>query len=117
MWIVNFLLTWLLSAISLLVTAYFVPGFEFDTFGTAAIAALILGLVNAIVRPFLVILTLPLTIVTLGLFLFVINALMFLLVGFLVPGFVVTGLLPAILASIVLTIVSTLLGLLVRNVT
>ncbi|MBF2015400.1 MAG: phage holin family protein [Rivularia sp. T60_A2020_040] len=117
MWIVNFLLTWLISALSLLLTSYFVPGFEFDSFGTVAIAALTLGLVNAIVRPFLVILTLPLTVVTLGLFLFVINALMFLLVGVLVPGFVVTGLLPAILASIVLTIVSTLLGLLVRNVT
>ncbi|NJM73232.1 MAG: phage holin family protein [Scytonema sp. RU_4_4] len=117
MLIVNFLLTWLVSALSLLLTAYFVPGFEFNTFGTAAVAALILGLVNAIVRPFLVILTFPFTIVTLGLFLFVVNALMLLLVGFLVPGFLVAGFLPALLASVVLTIVSTVLGLLVRNVT
>ncbi|MGB3756166.1 MAG: phage holin family protein [Rivularia sp. (in: cyanobacteria)] len=117
MLIINFLLTWLISALSLLLTAYLIPGFQFDTFGTVAIAALTLGLVNAIVRPFLVILTLPLTLVTLGLFLFVVNALMLLLVGFLVPGFVVAGFIPAILASIVLTIVSTVLGLLVRNVT
>ncbi|MEA5595905.1 phage holin family protein [Rivularia sp. UHCC 0363] len=117
MLIINFLLTWLIAALSLLLTAYFVPGFQFDTFGTVAVAALTLGLVNAIVRPFLVILTLPLTLVTLGLFLFVVNAVMLLLVGFLVPGFVVAGFVPAILASIVLTIVSTVLGLLVRNVT
>lgn len=117
MLIINFLLTWLISALSLLLTAYLILGFQFDTFGTVAIAALTLGLVNAIVRPFLVILTLPLTLVTLGLFLFVVNALMLLLVGFLVPGFVVAGFIPAILASIVLTIVSTVLGLLVRNVT
>ncbi|QMS88144.1 phage holin family protein [Nostoc edaphicum CCNP1411] len=117
MLIVNFLLTWLVGALSLLLTAYFVPGFEFNAFSTAAVAALILGLVNAIVRPFLVILTFPLTIITLGLFLFVVNALMLLLVGFLVPGFIVAGFLPALLGSVVLTIVSTVLGLLVRNVT
>lgn len=98
-----------------MLTAYIVPGFAFDTFGTAAIAALILGLVNAFVRPVLFILTLPLTIVTLGLFLFVINAIMLWLVGFLVPGFIVAGFLPALLASVVLTLVSTLLGLFVRN--
>jgi putative membrane protein len=115
MLIVNFLLTWLVAALSLLVTAYIVPGFAFDSFGTAAIAALILGLVNAFVRPVLFILTLPLTFVTLGLFLFVINALMLWLVGFLVPGFIVAGFLPALLASVVLTLVSTLLGLFVRN--
>ncbi|BAZ20615.1 hypothetical protein NIES4073_14910 [Kalymmatonema gypsitolerans NIES-4073] len=115
MLIVNFLLTWVVAAVSLLLTAYIVPGFTFDTFGTAAIAALILGLVNAFVRPVLFILTLPLTIVTLGLFLFVVNALMLWLVGFLVPGFIVAGFLPALLASVVLTLVSTLLGFFVRN--
>ncbi|NMG09731.1 phage holin family protein [Brasilonema sp. UFV-L1] len=115
MLIVNFLLTWLVAAVSLLLTAYIVPGFTFDSFGTAAMAALILGFVNAFVRPVLFILTFTLTIVTLGLFLFVVNALMLWLVGFLVPGFIVAGFLPALLASVVLTLVSTLLSLFVRN--
>lgn len=112
-----FLLTWIATAISLLITAYIVPGFEFDNnFTSALIAAAVLGLVNAIVRPILIILTLPFTLLTLGLFLFVINALMLWLVGAIVPGFVVTGFLPALLGSIVLTLVSTVLGYLVRNV-
>jgi putative membrane protein len=111
--IINFLLTWLIAAASLLLTAYIVPGFEFDSFGTAAIAALILGLVNAFVRPIIFIFTFPLTIITLGLFLFVINAFMLWFVGVLTPGFLITGFIPALLASIVLTIVSTVLGLLV----
>ena len=115
MLILNFLLTWLVAALSLLLTAYFVPGFEFDSFITAAIAALILGLVNAIVRPILLILTFPLTILTLGLFLFVVNALMLWLVGSLTPGFTVAGFLPALLASVVLTFVSTLLSLVFKN--
>jgi putative membrane protein len=116
MLIVNFFLTWVIAAASLLITAYIVPGFQFDSFGTAAIAALILGLVNAFVRPIVFIFTLPITIVTLGLFLFVINAFMLWFVGVLTPGFIVNGFIPALLASIVLTIVSTVLGLFVRNV-
>jgi putative membrane protein len=111
----NFLLTWLVAALSLLLTAYIVPGFEFDNFLRAALAALVLGLVNAIVRPILLILTFPLTLLTLGLFLFVVNALMLWLVGFLTPGFTVAGFLPALLGSIVLTLVSTLLSQFVRN--
>lgn len=116
MLIVNFFLTWVIAAASLLITAYIVPGFQFDSFGTAAIAALILGLVNAFVRPIVFIFTLPITLVTLGLFLFVINAFMLWFVGFLTPGFIVNGFIPALLASIVLTIVSTVLGLFIRNV-
>ena len=114
MLLASFLLTWIVAAVSLLITAYLVPGFQFDNFGTAAVAALILGLVNAFVRPIIFIFMLPLTIVTLGLFLFVINAFMLWFVGVLTPGFIVTGFIPALLASIVLTIVSTILGLLVR---
>lgn len=117
MLITNFFLTWLLVAASLAITAYIVPGFAFDSLTTVAIASLILGLANAIVRPILVILTLPLTLLTLGLFLFVINAFMLWIVGFITPGFVVAGFLPALLASVVLTFVSTLLSFLVRNVT
>jgi putative membrane protein len=109
-----FLLTWLVSAISLMITARLVPGFQFDSWTAAALAAVILGLVNAIVRPILVVLTFPLTLLTLGLFLLVINAFMLWLVGYLTPGFVVTGLLPALIGSIVLTLVSSILGQFVR---
>lgn len=105
----NFILTWLLTAIAILITAYVVPGFEVSGFGAAAIAAIVLGLVNAVVRPLLILLTLPLTILTLGLFLLVINALTIALVGALSPGFTVTGFLPALIGSIILTIVSSLL--------
>jgi putative membrane protein len=111
-----FLLTWVIAAISLMITAYIVPGFEFDNWISAALAAIFLGLVNAIVRPIFVLLTFPITLFTFGLFLLVINALMMWLVGFITPGFVVAGFLPALIGSIVLTLVATLLSqLLVRT--
>lgn len=110
-----FLLTWLVSAISLMITAHLVPGFEVDSWTAAAIAAIALGLVNAIVRPILVILTFPLTLLTLGLFLLVINALMLWLVSSLVPGFIVASFLAAFIGSIVLTLVSTVLGQLIKT--
>lgn len=108
----NFLLTWLLAALALVITAYIVPGFAVTSFAAAAIAAVVLGLVNAIVKPLLVILTLPLTIVSLGLFLLVINAITIWLAGVLTPGFDVRGFLPALLGSIVLTMVSSGLNML-----
>ena len=106
----RFLVTWLLTAISLLITAYFVPGFVVKSFVAAMIAAIMLGLVNAVVKPILVLLTLPLTIVSLGLFLFVINAITIWLAGAITPGFDVAGFLPAFLGSIVLTVVTSLLN-------
>lgn len=106
----QFLLTWLVTAISLMLTAYIVPDFTVSSFGAAAIAAIVLGLVNAIVKPILVLLTLPLTIVTLGLFLFVINALTIWLAGALTPGFDVDGFVPALLGSIVLTLVASVIN-------
>jgi putative membrane protein len=107
----NFLLTWLVSAVSLIVTAKLVPGIEISSFGVAAMAAIVMGLVNAIVRPILVILTLPLTILSLGLFLLVINAIVFSLVGYLSPeGFVVHGFWSAFFGAIVLSIVSSIIG-------
>lgn len=102
----QFLLTWLVTAIALMMTAYIVPGFVVNSFGAALIAAIVLGLVNAIVKPILVILTLPLTILTLGLFLFVVNGIVIWLAGAITPGFQVTGLLPALVGSIVLTLVT-----------
>lgn len=111
-----FLLTWLVTAVSLIITANVVPGFIVRSFGAALVAAVVIGLVNAIVKPILVILTLPLTILTLGLFLFVVNAITIWLAGVLTPGFVVTGLLPALLGSIVLTLVSSVINLVVDRI-
>lgn len=112
----HFLLTWLVTAISLIVTANLVPGFVVTSFGAALLAAVVIGLVNAIVKPILVILTLPLTIITLGLFLFVVNAITIWLAGVLTPGFTVTGLLPALLGSIVLTLVASGINFLVDRI-
>lgn len=106
----HFLLTWLITAISLMLTAYIVPGFIIKSFGAAVVAAIVLGLVNAIVKPILVLLTLPLTIVTLGLFLFVINAITIWFAGVLTPGFDVAGFVPALLGSIVLTAVASVIN-------
>ena len=105
----RFLLTWLLSAAALILTSKIVPGFILDSFTVAAIAAVIMGLVNAIVRPILVILTFPLTLLTLGLFLLVVNAVSLGLVAYFTPGFTIAGFLPAMIGSIVLSFVSGIL--------
>ena len=102
----QFLLTWLATAISLLITAWIVPGLSITSVGAAAIGAIILGLVNAIIKPVLILLTLPLTILTFGLFLLFVNAFTLGLVGYLTPGFSVNGFFPAILGAIVLSLVS-----------
>ena len=75
------LLVWLINALALLTVAYVMPSIHVDSFGAALVAAVVLGLVNAVIRPILVLLTLPATIMTLGLFIFVINGLLFWLVG------------------------------------
>ncbi|CAA9308596.1 phage holin family protein [Phormidium sp. FACHB-592] len=110
----HFILTWLATALSLVITDHFVEGLQIDTFTDALIGAVILGLVNAIVRPILTLLTLPLTIMTLGLFLFVVNAFTFWLVATITPGFHIAGLFTALIGVIVLTIVSTVVSWLVR---
>lgn len=104
---------WLLSALSLLLVARLVPGFEIHGFGTALIAAIVIGLVNATLGFVLKILTLPLTIVTFGLFLFVINAIMLKLAAALVPGFAVYGFLPALVGAIILSLISLVLRFLI----
>ncbi len=85
------LLIWILNALALLTVANFVPGIHLDSFGDALIAALFLGLVNSLIRPLLVLLTLPVTLLTLGLFIFVINGLLFWFVGSILKHFVVDG--------------------------
>ncbi|HUQ74837.1 MAG TPA: phage holin family protein [Burkholderiales bacterium] len=107
------LVVWLVNTVALVGVAYLMPSVRIESFGTALIAAAILGLANAVVRPILVLLTLPVTIITLGLFIFVINGLLFLGVAHFVPGFDVAGLWPAILASIVFSLISWLLSALV----
>ena len=97
---------WILNAAALLLVAYLYPGVQVETFTAAVIAALVLGLVNAIVRPILVLLTLPVTVITLGLFLFVINALLFWLVAEIVPGFRVTGFVDALVGSILFSLIT-----------
>lgn len=106
----HFLLTWLLTAVALIITAQVVPGFKVDSFSAALVASVILGLVNAFVKPILVVLTLPITFFTFGLFLFVINALTIWLAGNITSGFQVDGFIPALIGSIVLTIVSSVLN-------
>lgn len=112
----HFLLTWLVTALSLLVTANLVPGFRVQSFVSALIAAVVIGLVNAIVRPILIVLTLPITILTLGLFLFVVNGISIWIAGALTPGFTVAGLFPALLGSIVLTVVAGVINFVVERV-
>ena len=102
----SLLARWIVNAAALLLVAYLYPGVHLEDFVTALAAALVLGLVNAVVRPLLVILTLPVTLVTLGLFLFVINALLFWLVAELVRGFTVSGFGAALIGSILYSLIT-----------
>ena len=96
----------LINSLAVFISAYILPGVKVDSFLTAFIVAIVLGVVNAFVKPVLVFFTLPVTILTLGLFILIINALMILLVSALVPGFRVDNLGWAILFSVVLSLVS-----------
>jgi len=107
------ILIWLLNACALLAVAYLMPSIKVASFGSALLAAVLLGLVNALLRPLLILLTLPATLLTLGFFLFVLNGLMFWLAGSLLEGFVVggfwAGFFGAILYSLFSSILSSLL--------
>ena len=106
---VTLLLHWLVSSLSLIVVAYLMPGIRLEGIGAALIAPIVIGLVNATVGFVLKILTLPLTVLTLGLFWLVINALMLQLAAYLVPGFFVAGFWWAFVGAILLSIVSMIL--------
>ena len=103
---VAFIIKVVIAAVALWLASVIVPGIDYDGWVNLLLAGLLLGLVNAFVRPVVTILTLPVTILTLGLFLLVVNAAMIGLVGWLLPGFQVEGLWPAILAAIVTGVVS-----------
>ncbi len=105
---------WILDAVALYVVAYLVPGIHLESFGAALVAIIIIGLLNAIVKPILVLLTLPVTILTLGLFVFIINALMLFVAGSITPGFRVDGFMTAIVGSLLLTVVTMIFHSLVK---
>ena len=100
------LLGWAINAGVLLLLPYLLPAVQVSDFSTALLVALVLGLLNAIVRPVLVLLTLPITVLTLGLFLFVINGLMFWLVARMLDGFTVTSFWWAVLAALLYSVIS-----------
>lgn len=100
----NLIVRWLLNALALALTAWIVPGITVAGAVALIVAALVIGLLNALVKPILVMLTLPITILTLGLFLLVLNALLFWLAAAVVPGFAVSGFLSALLGAIVMAL-------------
>jgi putative membrane protein len=113
--LIPFLLHWAITALALWVSSLLFKGLKFDNGGSLIISALLLGLANALVKPLLIILTLPLTLVTFGLFILVINALMILLVAWIVKGFKVSGFWTAFFASIFISLLSVLMGALVSG--
>ena len=106
----SLIIRWILNTLALFLVVKIVPGFFYRDWITLAIAAAVLGLLNAIIRPSLFVLTLPLTVVTLGLFLLVLNAIMLELTAWLVPGFDINGFGWAMVGALVLSIVSLVTG-------
>ena len=103
-------ITWLINALALLALPYIFPSIHVDSFVTALVAALVLGLINALIRPVLVLLTLPVTLLTLGLFIFVINGLLLWFVGSFIHGFTVDGFWAGVFGAIVYSIISWILS-------
>lgn len=109
------LMRWLVSALVVFVAAYVLPGVHVDNFVTALAVAVILGVVNAIIRPILILLTLPIALVTLGLFIFIINATLILLTDVIIPGFSVDSFWWALLFSLLLSLMHSFLTKFSRN--
>src|SRR3989344_2615896 len=103
----KFLVDLLVRALILLLTAYLVPGFKIDSYTTAIIVALVLAILNILVKPILILLTLPATLLSLVLFLFVINAILLLIASNLIEGFKIESFATAIFASLIITVIST----------
>jgi putative membrane protein len=102
----HLLIRWLLNTLALFVVVNVVPGFHYNSIVSLAIAALILGLLNAVIRPILVFITFPITVISLGLFLIVINAVMLELTAWLAPGFGIDSFGAAAIGAVVLAIIS-----------
>lgn len=107
----SYLIQWLIYAVAIVITAYLLPGVRLSGFFAALVTALVLGLINTFIRPLLLLLTLPINILTLGLFTIVINALLIMLTSALVPGFKVMGFWWALLFSLVLAIITYVLNI------
>jgi len=105
------LVKWVLFAFSLIFIAKIVPGIAISGFVTALIAALVIGLINILIKPIISILTLPINIITLGLFTLVINAALFALAAYFVPGFEVSGIIAALIGSVLFSILSVLINM------
>ena len=105
----NLIIRILLTAVAVVILAYILPGVEISGFGSAIIVAIVLGLLNAFIKPILVILTLPITVLTLGFFLLVINALIILMANKFISGFTVDGFWIALLFSFLLSILQSIL--------
>jgi putative membrane protein len=114
---VRLLLHWILNALGLIIVAHVVTGFEVRSFTAALIAALVIGLVNATLGVLVKILTFPLTLVTFGIFWFVVNAIMLEVAAAVVPGFIIHGFTPAFLGAILLSLVNMVLRFLARPLT
>ena len=106
----NILLSWVISALVILSASYLLPGVEVENFTAALVTALVLGIINALIKPLILLLTLPITLLTFGLFALVINALMILLADNLIPGFRVDGFLWALAFSLVLSLINAFLN-------
>lgn len=100
------LIVWVLNAVALMAVAYVVPGIQVASFTTALLTAVVIGLVNMLIKPLLVLLTLPITVLTLGLFLLVINGLLFWLVGHLLQGFSVSTVMAGIIGALVYSVIT-----------
>jgi putative membrane protein len=109
------LLLWILNAVALLAVTWLLPSIQVSGFGTALIAALVLGLINTLVRPVLAILTLPLTVLTLGIFYLVLNGLLFWLASALLPGFHVEGFVSAMVGAILYGLITWALSALIPD--
>jgi putative membrane protein len=103
------------SALALFITAQVVSGFEISNLTSLIIATIVMGFINAFIKPALKLVSLPITIITLGLFTIVINAVCLLLATLVVPGFAIQGIVPALLGAIVLSIVSTVIGMFTKT--
>lgn len=109
------LITWLINSVTLLAATFIVPGFHVANFQTALLAAIVIGLINLFIRPFLLIITLPINLLTLGLFTFVVNAAVLFLASLIVTGLTIDNILSGILAAIVISVVSTILSHLAKD--
>lgn len=111
----NLIIRWLINALALIGIAYYLPGIGVSGFYAALVTALIMGLLNAIIKPIIIFFTLPINILTLGLFTLVINTFLFWLAGTMVKGFVVTGFWPAFYGALIMALVNWLLSSILKR--